>query len=49
MSEKYGLHNYTEQLKSIPWLRTPFVPEGYKHGWQSYVTFIDESISPKKA
>ncbi|MBL7734140.1 MAG: DegT/DnrJ/EryC1/StrS family aminotransferase [Chitinophagaceae bacterium] len=37
---------YTEQLKEVSWLRTPLVPEGYKHGWQSYVTFVDESLSP---
>ena len=37
---------YAELLKDIEWLRTPLVPEGYKHGWQSYVTFIDESKSP---
>ena len=39
---------YAEGLKNIPWLRTPEVPEGYKHGWQSYVTQIDETISPMK-
>ncbi|OYY04130.1 MAG: perosamine synthetase, partial [Sphingobacteriia bacterium 35-40-5] len=39
---------YQKELKDIPWLRTPVVPEGYKHGWQSYVTFIDESIAPMK-
>lgn len=39
---------YEEQLKDIPWLKTPVTPEGYKHGWQSYVTFIDECISPMK-
>lgn len=39
---------YTEGLKNIPWIRTPQVPEDYKHGWQSYVTFIDETISPVK-
>lgn len=39
---------YSKQLKSIAWLRTPFVPKGYKHGWQSFVTFIDESKSPLK-
>lgn len=39
---------YAEQLKSVSWLRTPQVPDGYKHGWQSYVTFIDESIAPLK-
>jgi perosamine synthetase len=39
---------YAEQLKSIPWLRTPLVADGYKHGWQSFVTFVDESKSPMK-
>ena len=39
---------YAEKLKNISWLRTPITPEGYKHGWQSYVTFIDENISPIK-
>lgn len=39
---------YAEQLKDIPWLKTPVVPSGYKHGWQSYVTYIDESIAPMK-
>lgn len=37
---------YSEQLKDIAWLRTPVVPEGYKHGWQSYVTFVDECKAP---
>jgi perosamine synthetase len=45
--EKWAQY-YSEQLKDIPWLRTPVVAEGYKHGWQSYVTFIDENISPMK-
>jgi dTDP-4-amino-4,6-dideoxygalactose transaminase len=39
---------YSTQLKDIPWLLTPGVPEGYKHGWQSYVLMIDESRSPMK-
>ena len=39
---------YTEELKDIPWLKTPVTPAGYKHGWQSYVTYIDESIAPMK-
>ncbi len=39
---------YFEQLKEIPWLSLPTVPQGYKHGWQSYVTFVDESKSPMK-
>jgi dTDP-4-amino-4,6-dideoxygalactose transaminase len=37
---------YSEKLKDITWLRTPHVPEGYKHGWQSYVTFVDEKKAP---
>lgn len=39
---------YADKLKDIPWLRTPGTPDGYKHGWQSYVTFIDEKTSPVK-
>lgn len=39
---------YTEQLKGITWLHTPQTPVGYKHGWQSYVTLIDENKSPLK-
>jgi dTDP-4-amino-4,6-dideoxygalactose transaminase len=39
---------YAEELKDIPWLKTPVTPAGYKHGWQSYVTYVDESIAPMK-
>ncbi|MGV3684489.1 MAG: DegT/DnrJ/EryC1/StrS family aminotransferase [Daejeonella sp.] len=39
---------YKEELKDVKWLKTPEVPEGYKHGWQSYVTYVDESIAPMK-
>lgn len=37
---------YSENLADVKWLRTPVVPEGYKHGWQSYVTFVDETKAP---
>lgn len=37
---------YSEQLDEIPWLRTPQVTADYKHGWQSFVTFVDESKAP---
>jgi perosamine synthetase len=37
---------YTKELAGIEWLRTPEVPEGYRHGWQSYVTFVDEAKAP---
>jgi dTDP-4-amino-4,6-dideoxygalactose transaminase len=43
---QYWADYYTEELASIDWLRTPSVPQGYKHGWQSYATFIDETKSP---
>ncbi|MDB5199007.1 MAG: perosamine synthetase [Chitinophagaceae bacterium] len=39
---------YSENLKDISWLHTPIVPDDYKHGWQSYVLFIDEEKSPLK-
>jgi len=39
---------YTKELESIDWLRTPKLPVGYKHGWQSYVTFVDEQKAPMK-
>lgn len=31
---------YDEELKGLPWLKTPYVPEGYKHTYQSYVTSV---------
>ncbi len=37
---------YIKELAGIDWLLTPKVEEGYKHGWQSFVTFVDESKSP---
>jgi dTDP-4-amino-4,6-dideoxygalactose transaminase len=38
---------YGEQFKNISWLRTPtFDKSVYKHGWQSYVLYIDESKAP---
>lgn len=37
---------YDEALKDIAWLRTPVVGSDYKHGWQSYVIYIDESKAP---
>jgi perosamine synthetase len=39
---------YREQLTEVDWLKTPVVPQGYRHGWQSYVTFVDEKKSPRK-
>jgi perosamine synthetase len=39
---------YHKELSNISWLRTPKYPENFKHGWQSYVLFVDESKSPIK-
>ena len=39
---------YHQQLSNISWLRTPQYPENFKHGWQSYVLFVDETKSPIK-
>ncbi|MCX8081228.1 MAG: DegT/DnrJ/EryC1/StrS family aminotransferase [Bacteroidia bacterium] len=44
----YWATYYTENLSKIKWLKTPYIPEGYKHGWQSYVLLIDEAKSPMK-
>jgi len=43
--EKWAAY-YHEELKDLRWLRTPEVLQAYKHGWQSYVVYIDESKSP---
>lgn len=37
---------YDEQLKDIAWIRIPKFSNDYKHGWQSYVIYIDEKKSP---
>lgn len=37
---------YEEELASVPWLRTPRIPTGYKHAWQAYVCYVDESAAP---
>ena len=29
---------YDDSLQGLDWLRTPFTPHGYEHGYQSYVT-----------
>lgn len=39
---------YNHELKKMDWIRTPKYSDDYKHGWQSYVLFIDEEKSPIK-
>lgn len=37
---------YKEQLSSLPWLRLPEFGNEYNHGWQSFVTMVDEKKAP---
>ena len=37
---------YLDEFNNINWLKLPIIREDYKHGWQSFVTLIDESKSP---
>lgn len=37
---------YKKELASVEWLRTPSFGHDYKHGWQSYACFVDESKAP---
>lgn len=37
---------YHNKLKGLDWLRVPECAPGYSHGWQSYVTFINEQRAP---
>lgn len=37
---------YIKELADLEWLQTPVVPEGFRHGWQSFATLVDESKSP---
>jgi perosamine synthetase len=39
---------YHNELKDINWLRIPSYPANFKHGWQSYVLYINEDNSPLK-
>ena len=39
---------YNKAFENIAWLRTPVYKDKYKHGWQSYVLFIDEKLAPMK-
>jgi dTDP-4-amino-4,6-dideoxygalactose transaminase len=38
---------YDERLKEIPWLKPPFVPGNYQHGYQTYCTLFkpEETIA----
>jgi len=38
--------HYRRRLGGIPWLRLPATPAEYRHGWQSFVTFVDDGSKP---
>jgi len=35
---------YEENLKNIPWIRCPSVPQGYTHSYQSYVCMVRKEL-----
>lgn len=37
---------YSSELSGIDWLSMPTYQQGYRHGWQSFVTLVDEKKSP---
>ncbi|MBI5816642.1 MAG: DegT/DnrJ/EryC1/StrS family aminotransferase [Nitrospinae bacterium] len=37
---------YMRELADIGWLRLPNTPEGHEHGWQAFVTMVDEDKAP---
>jgi dTDP-4-amino-4,6-dideoxygalactose transaminase len=37
---------YREQLADIEWLKLPQEPENGRHGWQSFVTYVDPNKTP---
>ena len=38
---------YREQLSDISWIDLPQEPIDGRHGWQSYVTYVDPELAPK--
>ena len=39
---------YRKELSSLGWLKLPEFSQDYQHGWQSFVTLIDEAQAPLK-
>lgn len=37
---------YRRELSDISWLRLPQEPEQGRHGWQSFVTYVDPELAP---
>jgi len=39
---------YREELRDVGWLRLPEEPADGRHGWQSFVTYVDPDIAPMR-
>ena len=37
---------YRDQLAALTWLHCPTVPQNGRHGWQAFVSYIDEATAP---
>ncbi|MBK7326054.1 MAG: DegT/DnrJ/EryC1/StrS family aminotransferase [Propionivibrio sp.] len=37
---------YRTELAGLDWLRMPLVPEGGRHAWQAFVTYVDPDKAP---
>lgn len=37
---------YGARLAEVPWIRSPVIPDGYRHAWQAYVTVVDRDRAP---
>ena len=37
---------YDQQFSEIDWLHTPICPDGWRHGYQSYVCYVDDNSAP---
>ena len=38
---------YHERLADVSWLQLPSEPDNGRHGWQSFVTYVDPKKAPK--
>jgi perosamine synthetase len=38
---------YQDRLSTVEWLRLPLTPTGSQHAWQSFVTYVDPTKSPR--
>lgn len=43
---KYWANYYHQALQDIPWLKLPSEPIEGRHGWQSFVTYVDVNTAP---